>query len=965
MFNVKQILNFKAFKIENSNNFFYSLDFNVLNNTIIKNCKFIKFVFQNKDSFNKQFENKFLSNEKDTKLNKFTKISNLFSQQINNTIVNNNLLFSVENKRNSENKIFQYEIKNKNKLDLSFKDSQDILTFSNEKILYCFIYFLDEFNNINYTFEISENFEFLYNNAQKIDKITYYSSLIKDYLESFELFYKSDSDNILCIRNKSILQLTNSDDIKNIELILSYKNIREKTVKITNINQINLYFDIMQNINKIKQDLLFNSDLIFNLTLKYKIVNSNFNNFKNFTFKKNDCLYKELYKNNSNDFISLILNNNIDNCNAEYIEEDNIFKLTIGKKNINQSLKSLSIKSIKHNNIQINNIYYEKDFKYINKFYNCQDKIINNGQDLVVYYFADNYRYNNNNPDIKIEFCLLDENDFVLQKTKYKECLFIKNEKIKLFNDFNIISDFNKLIKQKIIFEDTNLNLDFSIKDTFNSINKIKIKNINDFEKIAFNLNYINFDKGDIRQLFKNTVIKIKINNLLNEKIQTENVYHYLMSELFNLEQVSDSIESNDLLSKILINQKIKRNILNSNIKEINILNNNKQSIFEFIQKEEINYSLKQQIQLEFYPLYKDILLYKNKGFDKLNNIINDNTISDEQKNIINTKFYNLFYYYKKVANLNYDIFDKIKKLYCENDPKNIVKSTKLFYENLFIHSFNKIINNDDVFKLSYEYKNEDIKNYLLNTTGLNLNSTKIVDINEYVSDNIKQILDLNIKDNNLNLVNFNCNYELINTKNNDINFKDTINIFASSNKIKINFNQLLSDYNISEVFNEYNEIDIKCLLFPVLENDKNNNIYFDNKIIKKQIVENKNYFTPSEDFFIKNNILFNDFFIGYKYDLNNFDINSENNNFIIDLDFNSSLYKNFLKIEYNTYLEFFNYCKTNNIILLNNLCIRILLTIKIKDKLIEKVVHYNLINDNNQTLNNVLDLNKITFQYN
>jgi len=968
MFNVKQILNFKAFKIENSNNFFYSLDFNVLNKTIIKNSKFVKFVFQNKDSFSKQFENKFLSNEKDTKLNKFTKISSLFNRQINNAIINDNLLFSVENKRNGQNKTFQYEIKNENKLDLSFQDSKSILDFNENNNLYCFIYFLDKLNNINYSFEISENFKSLYDKAEKISKITYYSNLIRDYFESFELFYKSNSNNIVSIRNKNILQLVNKNDVNNIELIFSYKNVKETLIKITNINTINLDCEIINNINKIKQDLLFNSDLVFNLTLQYKIDNSNsfFRNLKNFRFKKDDCLYKEFYKNNSNDFIALILDNNIDNCNVEYIEEDNLFKLTINKKNINQSLKSLSIKSIKHDNIEINNVYYEKDFEYRNKFYNCQDKILNNGQDLILYYFVNNFKYNSNNiPIVSIEFCLLDENDFVLQKTKSKNCKFIKNETIKLFNDFNIVGDFNKLIQQKIVFEDISLNLDFSTKDTFNIINKIKIKNINDFEKIAFNLNYINFDKGDIKQLFKNTVVKIKINNLLNEKIEIENVHFYLMSELFNLEQFSDSIESNDLLSKILINQKIKRNILNSNIKEINILNNNKQSIFESIQKEEINYNLKQQIQLEFYPLDKDILLYKNKGIDLLGNIINDDKISNEQKNIVNIKFYNLFYFYKKVANLNYNIYDKIKNLYCEFDPKFIVKNTKLFYENLFLHSFNKIINDNDIFKLSYEYKNEDIKNYLLSQTELNLNLIKIVDANDVISDNIQQILDLNIKDSNLNLVNFNCNYELVNTNNNDINFKDTINIFASNSKIKIDFSQLLSDYNISEIFNESNEIDIKCLLFPIMENDKNNSEYFDNTIVKKQNIENKNYFTPSEDYLIKNKIIFSDLFIGYRYELNNFDINSESNQFIIDLDFNSSLYKNFLKIDYNTFFEFFNYCKTNNITLINNLCIRILLTIKIKDKLIEKVIHYNLINDNSQTLNNILDLNKITFQYN
>lgn len=939
-------IGFKAKKIENSQRFYYYLNFNDLNKNLLKKTKKIKILIQDSQTFNEQFQNKYINNLNND-INKFSNKKQIFSDQIKNKTINDNIFYSVENKKNNNNKLYEILLNenanNYSEIKLSFDESEEIKQFSTENQNY-FIYFMDIKNNIISSFNNSENFINIFNNAEIISVISYYRNIINEFVESYEIYYDSTSKNKINIRNINSFNIINNSDLDNLTLTIYYRKNIEKILILNDITKIQLNsFTINRNISDVLNDLLNENDLDFSISLKYNLqqTNQSYDKIKQFKIKKQtNSLYTELKNANINDFINIVLNKNNDYICE--LNDNDIYSIEFINKSKEYINYNLVIKSILFNNEIINNIYFDDLFQ--NEFIYSFDNIKNNF--ITKLYFQEYFKIDD--PFVSIEFALFDKNRTEIS-SKIVRCKFKKNKKQELFNNKNILNDFNKLIKDKIKFDNLKINLNLQTYNTFNLIEKVRITNISDFANLAFYLNYINQQTGkaDIEELFNNTLIKINIVNKIKNR-KNENNFIYKVSELFSFSQNGDLLTSNEILLNIFNNQKINKLIVGD--EELTNLFNNK------IQKKNIENIFTQEIKLNFLPLEKNILLYKNKGKDKLDNIINDTIFIDigqDQKNNINFSFYNMFYQNKKMINFNYDIYNKLKDLYCETDIYLVDNYTKKLFELFFVYNFKNLVNEDNIFIISKSYYKDDL-----------INSSLIVekDDNELININ-KSLLDLSIVDEEIKFIDLESKFYLNNTIN-DNNFNNNLNIeFNNKNKIKLSINDVLNNFDIENI--DLNEINVKLLTIPIIKQEINSEIdYYDTNIIDVQNINNINYIIPSEKYINTKSINFNDMFLGYNINLNNLNFDLTNMILDINLQKNSDIFNNFIDIQYNMLSEFFEYCKTYNFLIIDKLVIRAYVSLKINDQKIENIINYNILNKDNMN-NKILDLNKISIIYN
>lgn len=955
------MLNFSATKITGNNDFYFSLNISQLNSELLNDYKFIKIIVQNANSFSDQFANDYLTDNKSSSLN-FRSINDKFKNQINNDIIKNNLLFSVENKRNNSNKIFEFIKLNKNILNISINDSKILKNNFSESN--CFIYFFDENKNIISENKINVDFNYLYSIAETKSANDYYTEKLSEYVNNFYLVYNTDN-NLFLKNNNTIDKLSNST-LENISVILTYKNNIFKNTVISDINIQNIDVFLSESIiNLLTSDLINQSNIYFDLKLKCTISNvlektnnkkklSNItlknsqiakrnitnsliqkdtnniseNNLifnKKFEFNINDSLYKSILKDNKQNFIKYYVNQFISNLLITYDNEKNIYKITLNNSNLqNENIKFL-IKSITHKGKLINQIYLSDIITEQNKFIYSLDEL-KTGINELYYLNPQGIRLNNlDDTSVKINFCLNSD----IENFVEKNCIENKIQN-SLFNNYNIIDNFNSKIKEKITFIN-DINLDFSLIKTFNRFSKIIIKNINDFETIAYDLNHINNNKGDIIKLFENTLVKISIQNIANnENIKKLKIFK--MSEIFNLNLNNDFIEANETFITFLNNQ---------NINMINNFNINDNDVLYLLSKNEFN--LNQIVEINFYPVDKDILLNLNCGLDSLNNL--GKNLSDNEKNILNYKFYNLFYFNKESVNLNYDVYNNIKTIY--SNQNNKLLNIQYFYELLFKYSFDIIIKTGNKFIKNITYNNNNLVSKIIetkNNLNTNINYTK----DEISFNENDLLLDLNINDENCFIENLLINY----------NFNNKEILLTSKNKILNIINN-----NISNSFSSLKNIHVKCILLPLMKNESelNENIYLNNSIINKSNIENNVFYIPSLNYIERNISNFSDFFIGYKQQLNNLNFDLNNKKISINTEYYE---KNLFNVDYKLYSEFFNYCKTLNIKNFEGFCLRVLVNIDFENsKSINNA--FGVVIKNENIILDINDLNKITFNYN
>ena len=633
------------------------------------------------------------------------------------------------------------------------------------------------------------------------------NNIIKnDITNHFELFNNNSDENIIPMSKIEI----NNEIKREMSPILFSLNNKIKYSTIKNINEINYFRLVEQNIKEIK----------------YKILDIN---------EKIDKV-----------------NNKID-----IIKDKNLLKsISLKKSNIELTNKISNIKS--REDILIK--YYEKIKKKLLNTKKTKEDI------LLKLSTNDNMKDNNINilNNLKKNLTVLIEKmKFEMEKKSDK--LNEMKSMLNFINEINIIKNSIKNIDDKMK-EIKNNKLDihaiYSLKNLINIIKTkinneifIKIKlfskeNNNIYRKtIENNLRILEFQNNVKNNLQKSKNIEIEINNirtssLSNEKLETIN--NIGKEDIYNLKQNQSLIKFN--LEKIFENIISVKNLLDDYVKKIDF--------YKYIDTfgnslNQINNDFSEKISyVEKYKNYYSKLILSNidSRKEKINKIENE-------KNLINSKFLEISDLAKK-CNDNNNIF----KQQIENMENDLMNYNKIF-ENFIIN--NNQVNHHKKVIIEYMNKLNELQNYKKNIIMNNINFQNDFrkSMNNFLYENKKQINEMNRqnlfnKKSAKNLIVYLENFEksIINNKVFITNKIDRL--IKSQNEINkrtkdyFNYNKKIVDKNkidkikkLKTFKNTINKI-ISRFIY-INDNNKDNNL----KIKNLQDLLNKNKLEINEEF--------------------------------------------------------------------------------------------------------------------
>ena len=475
--------------------------------------------------------------------------------------------------------------------------------------------------------------------------------------------------------------------------ILFSLNNKIKYSTIKNINEINYFRLVEQNIKEIKYKL-------FDVNEKIDLINNKIDIIKDKNLLKSVSLKKS----------NLELNNKINNIKSR---EDTLTKYyeKIKKKLLNtkKTKENILSKLSTNDNMKDNNI-----------------NILNNlKKNLTV---------------------LIEKMKFEMEKKSDK--LNEMKSMLNFINEINIIKNSIKNIDDKMK-EIKNNKLDihaiYSLKNLINIIKTkinneifIKIKlfskeNNNIYRKtIENNLRILEFQNNVKNNLQKSKNIEIEINNirtssLSNEKLETINIIG--KEDIYNLKQNQSLIKFN--LEKIFENIISVKNLLDDYVKKIDF--------YKYIDTfgnslNQINNDFSEKISyVEKYKNYYSKLILSNidSRKEKINKIENE-------KNLINSKFLEISDLAKK-CNDNNNIFKK----QIENMEKDLMNYNKIF-ENFII--INNQVNHHKKVIIEYMNKLNELQNYKKNIIMNNINFQNDFrkSMNNFLYENKKQINEMN-----------------------------------------------------------------------------------------------------------------------------------------------------------------------------------------------------------------------------
>ena len=633
------------------------------------------------------------------------------------------------------------------------------------------------------------------------------NNIIKnDITNHFELFNNNSDENIIPMSKIEI----NNEIKREMSPILFSLNNKIKYSTIKNINEINYFRLVKQNIKEIK----------------YKILDIN---------EKIDKI-----------------NNKID-----IIKDKNLLKsISLKKSNIELTNKISNIKS--REDILIK--YYEKIKKKLLNTKKTKEDI------LLKLSTNDNMKDNNINilNNLKKNLTVLIEKmKFEMEKKSDK--LNEMKSMLNFINEINIIKNSIKNIDDKMK-EIKNNKLDihaiYSLKNLINIIKTkinneifIKIKlfskeNNNIYRKtIENNLRILEFQNNVKNNLQKSKNIEIEINNirtssLSNEKLETIN--NIGKEDIYNLKQNQSLIKFK--LEKIFENIISVKNPLDDYVKKIDF--------YKYIETfgnslNQINNDFSEKISyVEKYKNYYSKLILSNidSRKEKINKIENE-------KNLINSKFLEISDLAKK-CNDNNNIF----KQQIENMEKDLMNYNKIF-ENFII--INNQVNNHKKDINDFTNKLNELQNYKKNIIMNNINFQNDFrkSMNNFLYENKKQINEMNRqnlfnKKSAKNLIVYLENFEK-NIINNKVFITNKIDrLIKSQNEINkrtkdyFNYNKKIVDKNkidkikkLKTFKNTINKI-ISRFIY-INDNNKDNNL----KIKNLQDLLNKNKLEINEEF--------------------------------------------------------------------------------------------------------------------
>ena len=442
------------------------------------------------------------------------KIQNKFNSNFN---IGYNNEFNSINQYNDNNIVYEINKKQKEFIDLS-RQLEKELRFSNDK-----------------NFGILHSYEKL---KAKIDQINKENKI-------FEEEIKQNDDFTLKIKNENIELKNNINNLlsnyenENKEIIENYnmskkdyKNSFEKYENLININKslektksdmkdvIYKMKDTINFLEKKKSLVTYDVDIIErkirDRNIEIEIRDNQLNNL----IRNYDLLRKESMENN----------NILQNTMNEYANENNNRNERFEQ--IKQSLKSYDMKII-----ELLNTIRERDkdieeikiqYKMINDKLEKKRQLYNN----YIYSINNNNNQNNNNQNKYSITTIPEESNFeTIEQDEKKNMINIENKKLNIekINKENVLND-NNNIKEKIINENKNYNINNNVINNFN--NKENNEDKNNLNQQVIDNNYHILEKNNSQTLLDENkklqeeykqLIKDNINPIIEGKISDKN----------------------------------------------------------------------------------------------------------------------------------------------------------------------------------------------------------------------------------------------------------------------------------------------------------------------------------------------------------------------------------------------------------------------------------------------------------
>jgi len=921
----------------------------VLNKGFISDSKVkkIQVIFQNKNEFDKSFQNIFLNETEDFKSYKQNKnLERVFGNNLQKSIYLN---YNTKNNYDSSfNKTYDFQDKNFIKNESSFtaknavyKIEIDNLTSKklvNQKISSLRIVFLNEKNeSVDQTNVIMFDPITLKENYKVIGIFNFYENLLKNFVSNSKIEYYQNEKNIVISHGN----IADVNFFKSFSLELVY--ISKKTYKIE-IDQVSTKekFVIIKNneclpfVREVCKDFLlgrknFTVELNYNINLNLE--NREISNktkkdkrsktiTKTFNFKDTDRFIRNINSVNQQDIVSNILKN--------FKQDFKIKSLTNSIESIFEinSFHSFLIENTIIEKILVNN--EEVDFIYRSSSFNLENKESYKGKNLSSFLLGQKIK----------KFWIRKKN----RKNKIDIFLKLFNNNLKISS--NIIydkEDYESLIENaNIVFKD-NLkipNIRFKIglnrqNRSLFDMNNIFLEDIDSFRDIAFSFGYHLEGNVNVQDFFDNCIVKIEnkteipILDFDNNKIN-----YFFFNSLFDTNNIDNNIirvKNNQILSRINTDDSYmlastEKNISNKNIIEFFTNQNIETSYRKLLNEKDL--LLQSKVKISILPFPKIMSQFRGFGLDRLENPIDENvnsSVSTEDKNRVSRETTVFFYSANNI--LNFDRFKNFTRLFYDSESSLIINS----YTEIFEYMVSTNVENKNIFEKFTSLTLDDI----FDSINVNTEITDLDIITSSFEENLmKKYFLFNVENLEIPVVNQSYNTRFSGLRYNSIQNTNTfrevlINNTHSNENLYFDISLIQDLYSLQSIRNIIPKIRMS-LHFLCTNEDS---------IIDQSIVENSEFSIVNMNG--KNYLTFNDLYMSNqnrRQYFSNFNDHISDENIEVDtnaykIKINSNQINNTININdisYTAFRGFFDFCKQNNINILEKIVLRLSCSFKI-----------------------------------
>jgi len=948
------------------------------------NISQIQIVCQNKNAFNNKFKNSLFDKTKNLK--KY--ISSSFSDRIlenesrksifldyntsnrNNDLFTENFVFKKEDFNSNLNSLFTKndELNNETYL-LSLGKAFSKSIFSN-KINAIRIVLLDKNNSIidNSDF-LFVDFEFIKKKRAVINKKIFYQEITRNFANNSTIHFRNEA---FFVKPGSILDTNNFSRLDINVSYMSGDNVYTISKSITNLDIFEYKFNnsnLKAFLSNISYDFLTNKNK-FDFEIQYEIFykdNDNFNKnnslflSKSLSFLKTDGLLLNIFNFTKNLIIGKIKRELAFNLSSEIINGKIQSILKINSLDNKEILNFVKINKIFKNNKLINFYYKNQNFSLENKV-NYIGKSITQlfGQQNQLNFWINK---TSRKTFFKIDF-EINEVNFTIN---FKDKEVISKETYE-----SLINQANILFKKNMQSSNIKLNVDLDEQNrSIFSYDNFSLINVEEFNDIALNFGYIDSNsQGDIQAFLENCIVKIENSTKLN--ITESEVYktnYFFLKSLFETSSINQdliNIRRNFIVDYIQTNDyfhltNTRKNINNSKILDFFLEKNNSNSYKKLLNIS--NLKIENELIFKILPVPFIIATNKGKGFDSLNNPINEsfnNQISEDERNILSLELIN--YFYSGNSNLNWDKFNKFLTTFFDaNLSSNSVNYSELFNE---LYSLN--VEENSIYKVKEKYDTDTILEYI----NIDRQITELHVLTNSFEENIySKYFNFDNENNEFFFKEFplTTKFEEI-TYNSNLQksfFKNLVilNDINKEFKIDISFLQgLYLDSRISEISPK-----IRMSLFFLMTNkERQINVQTENTEYSVENIAGDQYITYNKDYFTNENRSSNFSDFNSCVDSAIISVNIDDFEVIIDAD---SLSLDLNNLQISQYNAFFEFCRSANVDILDRILLRTSISFSILDDqnnedFITAVFNNNIssinLNDQVTSINNIEKLSSI-----